>query len=106
MAQASFAIISSFRSTGVLMVLAFLVIPPIWARLFCHRLKSLLLAALLMGPAVSLISVALARHLLTVEGIALSTSGLVVVLLASTFLVTATIYYSFRKWAKVEIIET
>lgn len=104
MAQASFAIIGSFRSTGVLMVLAFLVIPPIWARLFCVRLKPLLLAALLMGPTVSLVAVALARHILSVEGIALSTSGLVVVLLSVTFIVTALLNFfrnSLRKSKRI-----
>lgn len=104
MAQASFAVIGSFRSTGVLMVLAFLVIPPLTARLYTYRLIPLILTAALIGPLVSLVGVALSRHLLSTSGIAVSTSGLVVTLLTALFilssLVTAASKWSLRKSAR------
>lgn len=85
MMEASFVTIASFRSTGVLMVLSFLVIPPLIARLYTHKLKKMLIIAALLGPFISLIGVALSRHLLSVQGVAVSTSGLIVVLLTLSF---------------------
>lgn len=85
MGQASFAIIGSFRSTGVLMVLAFLVIPPLTARLFTHHLGKMIIFSALIGIGGSLISVALSRHLLSVNGVAVSTAGLTVTLLTIFF---------------------
>lgn len=91
MGQASCALIGSFRSTGVLMVLSFLVIPPLTARLFTHHLRYLLWLSVSIGSILSLFSVALSRHLLTTEGIALSTAGLTVTLLGATFFLFALI---------------
>lgn len=85
MAQASFAIIGSFRSTGVLMVLAFLVLPPLTARLWTHHFGKMVALSLVIGAGVSLTSVALSRHILSVEAIALSTAGLTVVMLTLVF---------------------
>lgn len=101
MGQASFVTIGSFRSTGVLMVLSFLVIPPLTARFFTHRLSHMMLGAALLGAMLSLLSVALSRHLLTVQGIALSTAGLTVTLLAATFFLAA-VYSKLRvrTWAR------
>ena len=89
MGEASFAIIGSFRSTGVLMVLAFLVIPPLTARLFTHRLHTLILLSIAFGSLTSLISVALSRHLLSVHGIAVSTAGLTTTLMTTLFALSA-----------------
>lgn len=77
--------ICAFRAVGVLLFLAFLVGPVIIARLFTHRMKPLLGVAFGLGSAASLIGVALSRHLLSVHGWALSTSGLVVALLGLLF---------------------
>lgn len=93
MAEASLSIIGSFRSTGVLMVLAFLVIPPITARFYSPRLKTQLIAAASLGALASLIGVFLARHLLSVFGILVSTSALVVVVLLGLF----TLSYFLRR---------
>ena len=70
--------IGAFRAVGVLLVLAFLVGPYLTARLFCHRLKSLLLLSSLIGIGASLFGVALARHLLSAYDLPLSTGGIVV----------------------------
>ncbi|MCB1113387.1 MAG: metal ABC transporter permease [Chlamydiia bacterium] len=88
MAEASFAIIGSFRSTGVLMVLSFLVIPPLIARFYSYRLKHQLFIALGFGALASVLGVAIARHLLSTSGILVSTSGLIVVLLILLFVLS------------------
>jgi manganese/zinc/iron transport system permease protein len=69
--------IGAFRAVGVLLVLAFLVGPYLTARLFCHRLKYLLLWSSLIGIGAALFGVGLARHLLSAYGLALSTGGIV-----------------------------
>ena len=69
--------IGAFRAVGVLLVLAFLVGPYLTARLFCHRLKYLLLWSSLIGIGSTLFGVALARHILCAYDLALSTGGLV-----------------------------
>lgn len=78
MAQVSASTITSFRAVGVLLVLAFMTGPPLAARLLTDRLRTLLFLAISFGAICSLIGVALTRHLLTVYGTALSTSGVVV----------------------------
>lgn len=69
--------IGAFRAVGVLLVLAFLVGPYLTARLFWRRLPQLIFGSCAIGVLVSAAGVALARHLLTVYGCALSTGGLV-----------------------------
>jgi manganese/zinc/iron transport system permease protein len=78
MAQVSATTITSFRAVGVLLVLAFMTGPPLAARLLTHRLKAMLIWAVALGSFCALIGVALTRHILTVYGVALSTSGVVV----------------------------
>lgn len=68
----------AFRAIGVLLVLAFLVGPYLTARLFCHRLKSLLFYSSLLGVLSTVCGVALARHFLSEYDLALSTGGIVV----------------------------
>lgn len=70
--------IGAFRAVGVLLVLAFLVGPYLTARLFCHRLKFLLLYTCLIGIGATLCGVAFARHILSIYDLALSTGGVVV----------------------------
>lgn len=78
MAQVSATTMTSFRAVGVILVLAFMTGPVLAARLLTHNLKTLLFLSALLGSVCSFIGVALARHFLTVYGMALSTSGLVV----------------------------
>jgi manganese/zinc/iron transport system permease protein len=82
----SLTVVGAFRAVGVLMVLTFITAPPLTARLFCRSLSTLLISASFIGVAASLIGVALSRHLLTIHGLALSTGGIVVVLLGSIYL--------------------
>lgn len=77
--------IGAFRAVGVLLVLAFLVGPPLTARLLTPHLKTLILLAAAIGVFCSLIGVALARHILSVYHAPLSTGGLVVTLIGLTY---------------------
>ena len=86
MLQVSATCIGSFRAVGVLMVLAFLTGPPLTARLLTHSLKKMLLLSVVIGWIASIIGVAASRHLLSVQGIALSTGGVVVCAIAIIFL--------------------
>ena len=81
MVLTSATVIGAFRAVGVLLVLAFVIAPVLTARLFCHRLKNVILCAISIGMLSSLISVALARHFLTVFQLPLSTAGLTVAVL-------------------------
>ena len=76
MVLTSATVIGAFRAVGVLLVLAFLVGPVLTARLFTHRLKTVILLAMGIGMLASVVSVALSRHLLSVHHLPLSTSGL------------------------------
>lgn len=82
MALTSLTLVISIRAIGVLLVLAFLVGPTLIARQWTHRLPTLLWAALGISTGFSLLGVALARHLLSVSHLAVSTGGLIVTLLA------------------------
>lgn len=93
MAQVSATTITSFRAVGVLLVLAFMTGPPLAARLLTHRLKRILLFATCLGSLCALIGVALTRHILTVYGMALSTSGVVVCSILFIYLCTLTLWF-------------
>lgn len=86
MTQVSATTMSSFRAVGVLLVLAFMTGPVLAARLLTNSLKTLLLWAVLLGSLCSLIGVAFTRHILTVTGMALSTSGVVVCTILALYL--------------------
>lgn len=81
MAQVSATTIGAFRAVGVFLVLAFITGPVLTARLLTHRLKTLFCLAIGLGGLASFMGVALTRHILTVFGVALSTSGMVVCLI-------------------------
>ena len=84
---AALTCVGAFRAIGVLLVLAFLVGPYLTARLFCRTLPQILFWSPVIGVAASLIGVALARHLLSQFGWALSTGGIVVCLIGIIYLV-------------------
>lgn len=88
MVQASATTVGAFRAVGVLMVLAFITGPVLTARLLTHDLKTLLFTAVGFGCLASIAGVALSRHILSVYGMPLSTSGLVVCVIVGLFLVT------------------
>lgn len=81
MIQVSVTCVGAFRAVGVLMVLAFIVIPPLTARRLTHHLTQMLFFSAIVGAAASIFGVALSRHLLSVYGLTLTTSGLVVCIL-------------------------
>lgn len=85
MVQTSATAIGAFKAVGVLMVLAFLVLPPLTARLLTHHLPRLIVLAAVIGVAGAVIGVALSRHILTFCGIGLSTGGIVVVVLGCLY---------------------
>jgi manganese/zinc/iron transport system permease protein len=81
MVQTALTIVFAFRAVGVVMVLAFLTIPAVMARLCTHSLKKMIGLALLFGTSGSIMGVALSRHVLSTKGMALSTGGVVVMTL-------------------------
>jgi manganese/zinc/iron transport system permease protein len=97
MAQVSATTITSFRAVGVLLVLAFMTGPSLAARLLTHRLNRVLVWSIVLGVLCALIGVALTRHILTVYGIALSTSGVVVCTILVAYMITI-FFVSGRKF--------
>lgn len=91
MTLVSMTVIGAFRAVGVLMVLAFITGPVLTARFLTHNLKTLIYLAIFLGSAASIVGVALSRHLLSVHGLALSTGGIVVCVIAALFLIAACI---------------
>lgn len=85
MTQVSLTSIGGFRSVGVLMILAFFTGPALAARLLTHDLKKMLFLSMGIGTAASLIGVAISRHMLSVYGVALSTSGIIVCVILLLF---------------------
>jgi len=85
MIQVSATVVGAFRAVGVLMVLAFITAPALTARLLTHKLKTLIFWAVALGVAASILGVALARHILSVYDVALSTGGLVVCILSAMY---------------------
>lgn len=78
MIQVSATVVGAFRAVGVLMVLAFITGPALTARLLTDDLKKMLVLAVGFGILASIVGVAVSRHIFTVYGVALSTSGVVV----------------------------
>jgi manganese/zinc/iron transport system permease protein len=86
MVQTSATAIGAFRAVGVLMVMAFFVLPSLTARLLTDRLPTLIGLSAAIGGVASIIGVAFSRHILTVYGVGLSTGGIVVVVLGLFYL--------------------
>jgi len=87
----SLSIVAAFRAVGALLVIALIVIPPLTARFWTRSLLGLMSGAIGVGWLGSFVGVALSRHFLSVQGKALSTGGIVVVLLGLLFLLSALI---------------
>ncbi len=86
MVQTSATAIGGFRAVGVLMILAFFVIPTLTARMLTNRLSTLIGMSMGIGVLAAFLGVALSRHILTYYGVGLSTGGLVVSLLGLIYL--------------------
>ncbi|MBS0603571.1 MAG: metal ABC transporter permease [Verrucomicrobia bacterium] len=97
MVLTSATVIGAFRAVGVLLVLAFLVGPVLTARLFTHRLKKLIILAVAIGVFASIISVALARHLLSVHHLPLSTSGLAATVLGAIYFASLGVHCVWKR---------
>ncbi len=89
MLQTALSSTASFRAVGVVMVLAFIVIPCLTAAFFTKRLGNLIILSFFTSSLAALCGVALSRHILTIYGIPLSTGGLTVSLLAFFFILAA-----------------
>lgn len=87
MVQTATTAISAFRALGVFLFLAFIVVLPEAARCFTKKIGSLIFCGCAIGCAVSTVSVALARHSLSVYAIPLSTAGMTTILLGLAFCV-------------------
>lgn len=92
MVQVSATTIGAFRAVGVLMVLAFITGPVLAARLLTHNLRTLLWVSMSLGCLASLLGVAISRHFLSVYGLPLSTSGIVVCVIGALFVLSALIH--------------
>ena len=90
--MASVTLVGSFRAVGVLMVLTFITAPALLARLYCKSLAPLLIFSSAVAFLCSLFGVALTRHLLTTQDLALSTGGLVVTLIGGLYLLCLAIF--------------
>jgi manganese/zinc/iron transport system permease protein len=82
-------LVSSFRAVGVILVLSFLVGPPLIARRLTHRLIPLLLLGTSIGIGVAIVGVALSRHILSVYHTPLSTGALIVTLMTALYFIIA-----------------
>jgi manganese/zinc/iron transport system permease protein len=80
--------IGAFRAVGVLLVLAFLVGPFLTARLFCHSLPKLLILTPAIGVFASVLGVLISRVCLDYFGLALSTGGIVTVLIGLIYVIS------------------
>lgn len=81
-------VIGAFRAVGVLLVLSLLVGPVLIARIFTKRLIPMIFYACAIGSFSSVISVAIARHLLSVHDMPLSTAGLVVFVITTIYCIS------------------
>lgn len=83
----SMTALSSFRAVGVVLVLAFFLIPPLIAKDYAKSLEKQILYAALIGVFSAIMSVAISRHLLSYYKLPLSTGGLSVCFLYFLFIV-------------------
>jgi manganese/zinc/iron transport system permease protein len=102
MVLTSATVIGAFRAVGVLLVLSFIVGPTLTARLFTHRLKTLLFLSMGIGVCASLFSVALSRHLLSTYHLAFSTAGLTTSVLGATYFLSLLFRSATRRVLQVQ----
>lgn len=98
--------ICAFRAVGVMLFLAFLVGPSLTARLLSSNLKKILWISSGVAILSSLLSVATARHILTVYQFSLSTSGLAVTFIGCFFLLALAIRTMLVKKKPLELTFT
>ena len=93
---ASFSSIVAFKAVGFIMTMSFFVLPSLIAKLYAHSLQQMFVYAIGTSLTVSLFSVALARHILTVYAMPVSTGALCAVILSMLY-VAALLVSSWRQ---------
>lgn len=83
----SASIVGAFKAVGVLMSLAFLLIPGLIAKLIASSVQEMMVYSMVFGGLAALTAPALSRSILSIYGIGLSTSGLAVGLLLVFYVV-------------------
>ena len=81
--------IGAFRAVGVVVILALLVGPYLIARKYSHCIGRLLWLTPAIGMSCCIIGVALSRAILSISGIALSTSGVLTAVISAAFLLSS-----------------
>lgn len=95
----SMVIMCSFRSVGFILVLALLVGPPLIAKLIVHQLSKIIVVSATLSIVFAIGSVGISRHFLSVMQTPLSTSGIMVTLILSTYIIASIIHgYVYKKF--------
>lgn len=94
--QLSATLVGAFKAVGVLMALAFLLLPGLIAKIFVSSAKGMLLWSFVFGGCAAFLAPALSRAILTVYGVGLSTSGLSVFILM-LFYVLVSVFFCLKK---------
>lgn len=106
MLQVTFTCLVGFSSLGILMVLAFLVIPPAIAKLLTHSLFRMIGLAVMIAILASIFAVALTRHLLSYYALPISTAGMAVSLLLAALLITLVCKTWLQKSVKTQLLSS
>lgn len=89
-------VMAAFKVVGVVLVLALIVMPVMIARIFSKSILQMAFWSLIITVVSSIVSIALSRHVLSVYGITISTSGVVSTLMGLAFLVLGSFKRSCR----------
>jgi len=90
-------LISAFRAAGILLVLSFIVGPPLIARLWSHKLFCVISLSLGFGVLFSILGVAVSRFCLSVYGLSFSTGAIVVTLIAMGYAISVLLTFRSSK---------
>ncbi|WP_348663988.1 metal ABC transporter permease [Chlamydia vaughanii] len=91
--QLSASLVGAFKAVGVLMALAFLLIPGLIAKIFVVSVRGMFVWSLIFGSLTALLAPALSRAIFTSYGIGLSTSGISVFILIIIYLLVSVFHY-------------
>lgn len=94
--QLSGCLVSAFKAVGVLLSLAYLLIPGLIAKIYVRSVKEMLCHSLLFGLLVAILAPACSRGVLTSFGVGLSTAGISVVLFLLLYFLVLVSYFSFK----------
>ncbi|MEG0287981.1 MAG: metal ABC transporter permease [Victivallaceae bacterium] len=104
MFQISLNLIVSFKATGVLMALSFLIMPQLIVKPFIKSVRQMIVASACLGLMTAFLSPAVSRYFLTWSGTGLSTAGLTVIIFFF-FYVCSLLFCSFQR-KKIRGIES